>query len=177
MKTDKEKEFPTRKRLRLKDFDYNTPGAYFITICTYNRKCLLSHIVGAIHESPETELTEYGKILDDVIRNLPERYNAYIDSYVIMPNHVHLVIVINESAETRAILESPLRSRSAISKTVGYIKMNASKKIRLRHENIVIWQRGFHDHVIRDYRDYEKITKYIYENPSVWQFDCFYAEQ
>ena len=55
---DKEKELPDRKRLRLQNFDYSTPGAYFITICTHNRKCMLSKIVGAIHESPETELTE-----------------------------------------------------------------------------------------------------------------------
>ena len=61
---DKEKELPQRKRLRLKNFDYSTPGAYFITVCTHNRKCTLSRVVVAIHESPELQLTEYGKIID-----------------------------------------------------------------------------------------------------------------
>ena len=73
MKMDSGKELPQRKRLQLKNFDYSTPGAYFITICTHNRKCMLSRVVGAIHESPEIELTDYGKITDETIRNIPER--------------------------------------------------------------------------------------------------------
>ena len=109
---DSGKELPQRKRLRLKNFDYSTPGAYFITICTHNRKCTLS-----------------------------------------------------------------LRDRSVISKVIGYVKMNASKEIHGKYDDAVIWQRGFHDHIIRDRRDYEKIAKYIYENPIRWQYDCFFAEE
>ena len=119
---DKEKELPKRKRVRLKNFDYSTPGAYFVTVCTHNRNCTLSHIVGAIHESP-------------------------------------------------------LRGRSVISKTIGYIKMNASKEIHYRYGNVTVWQRGFYDHIIRNRNDYEKISKYIHENPIVWQYDCFYTEE
>ncbi len=59
-----ENALPKRKRLRLQNYDYSTPGAYFLTICTYNRKCTLSHVVGAIHESPETKLTQ-----DNAIRS------------------------------------------------------------------------------------------------------------
>ena len=132
MKMDSGKELPQRKRLRLKNFDYSTPGAYFITICTHNRKCTLSRVVGAIHESPEIELTDYGKITDETIRNIPERYKATVDRYVIMPNHIHLIIIITDDEELRAI---------------------------------------------RDRRDYEKIAKYIYENPIRWQYDCFFAEE
>ena len=177
IKMDKEKELPQRKRLRLRNFDYSMPGAYFITICTHNRKCTLSHVVGAIHESPETKLTCYGKILDKIIRNIPDRHKATIDTYVIMPNHIHLIIIITDDEELRAIRESPLRGRSVISKVIGYIKMNASKEIHRQHGDATIWQRGFHDHVIRDRRDYEKIAKYIYENPARWQYDCFYTEE
>ena len=169
-------KLPQRKRLRLKYFDYSTPGAYFITICTQNRKCMLSHIVGAIHESPETQLTEYGKIADKIINNLPKNAKATVDRYVIMPNHIHLILVIKDSEETRAIRESPLRSRSIISKTVGYIKMNASKEIRNKYGDISVWQRGFHDHIIRNRNNYEKISKYIHENPFIWQHDCFYPK-
>ena len=177
MKMDNGKELPQRKRLRLKNFDYSTPGAYFITICTHNRKCTLSHVVGAIHESPEIELTDYGKITDETIRNIPERYKATVDRYVIMPNHIHLIIIITDDEELRAIRESPLRGRSVISKVIGYVKMNASKEIHGKYDDAVIWQRGFHDHIIRDRRDYEKIAKYIYENPIRWQYDCFFAEE
>ena len=177
MKMDKEKELPKRKRLRLKDFDYSTPGAYFVTICTHNRNCTLSRIVGAIHESPEIQLTEYGKIADRSINSIPEHSKATIDRYVIMPNHIHLIIVITDNEELRAIRESPLHGRSVISKIIGYIKMNASKEIHNRYGNVAVWQRGFHDHIIRNRNDYEKISKYIYENPIVWQYDCFYTEE
>ena len=177
MKMDKEKELPKRKRLRLKNFDYSTPGAYFVTVCTHNRKCTLSRIVGAIHESPEIQLTEYGKIVDRLINTIPQQSLATIDRYVIMPNHIHLVIMITDSDELRAIRESPLRGRSVISKIIGYIKMNASKEIHNRYRNETVWQRGFHDHIIRNRNDYEKISKYIYENPIIWQYDCFYTEE
>ena len=170
MKMDNKKELPQRKRLRLKNFDYSTPGAYFITICTHNRKCTLSRVV-------EIELTNYGKITDETIRNIPERYKATVDRYVIMPNHIHLIIIITDDEELRAIRESPLRGRSVISKVIGYVKMNASKEIHGKYDDAVIWQRGFHDHIIRDRRDYEKIAKYIYENPIRWQYDCFFAEE
>ena len=174
---DKEKELSQRKRLRLKNFDYSTPGAYFVTVCTHNRKCTLSRVVGAIHESPEIQLTEYGKIVDRLINAIPRQSLATIDRYVIMPNHIHLVIMITDSDELRAIRESPLRGRSVISKIIGYIKMNASKEIHNRYGNVTVWQRGFHDHIIRNRNDYEKISKYIYENPIVWQYDCFYTEE
>ena len=103
IKMSKEKELPRRKDLRLKNFDYSTPGAYFITICTHNRKCTLSRIVGAIHESPEIKLTNYGKIIDDIIQNIPERYKTIIDTYVIMPNHIHFIIIITDDEDLRAI--------------------------------------------------------------------------
>ena len=102
-------KLPNRKHPRLDEFDYSADGAYFITICTHNRKCTLSRVVGAIHESPEIELTDYGKITDETIRNIPERYKATVDRYVIMPNHIHLIIIITNDEELRAIRESPLR--------------------------------------------------------------------
>ena len=174
---EKEKKLPQRKALRLKNFDYNTPGAYFVTICTHNRKCTLSHVVGAIHESPEIQLTEYGKIVDRLINTVPLQSSVTIDRYVIMPNHIHLIIMIRDDEERRAIRESPLRGRSLISKAIGYIKMNASKEIHHRYGNDPVWQRGFHDHIIRDQSDHEKIVQYICENPLVWQYDCFHIEE
>ena len=174
---DEEKQLPQRKCLRLKNFDYSTPGAYFITICTHNRKCTLSRVVGAIHESPEIKLMDYGKITDGIIQNIPERYKATVDAYVIMPNHIHLIIIITDDKELRAIRDSPLRGRSVISKVIGYIKMNVSKKTHCTYADTVIWQRGFHDHIIRDRQDFERIAKYIYENPLSWRDDCFYVEK
>ena len=174
---DKEKELPKRKRLRLENYDYSSCGAYFLTICTHNRQNMLSSVVGAIHESPVIKLTEYGKIVDNVIKNIPEHLMITVDRYVIMPNHIHLIIIIPNNEKIRAIRESPLRGRSVISKAIGYIKMNASKEIHNRLGNNTIWQRGFHDHIIRDQCDYEEISKYISENPLRWHYDKLYSEK
>ena len=70
----------------------------------------------------------------------------------------------------------PLQSRSIVSKAVGYIKMNASKGIRQQYGDVSVWQRGYHDHVIRNREDYEMIAKYIHENPIRWRLDKFYTE-
>ena len=167
-----EKRFPKRKPNRLRYFDYSSPGAYFITLCTNGRKCTLSRIVGAIHESPEIQLTEWGVLIDDEIKHIQDRFQAVIDCYVIMPNHIHLIIRLPYRAE-----ENTLQSaRSEISKIVGLIKMQTSKKIHKNYPNEKIWQRSFHDHVIRNRSDYEKIAAYIRDNPLKWKSDCFYID-
>ena len=158
-------EFPKRKNTRLKDYDYNQNGAYFITICTHERKNLF---VGAIHESPELQLNAYGQIVDKYINQLNTRFDVKIDKYVIMPNHVHLIIAI----EQRAIRESPLRS--TISKAVGYLKMNVSRDIHNKGYTGAVFQRSFYDYVIRGENDYLKIWNYIDTNPAKWQEDKYY---
>ncbi len=100
-------ELPKRKSTRLKNYDYSSEGAYFITICTQSHKKIFSNIVGAIHESPENKLNHYGKILDFYIQELNARFDLRIDKYIIMPNHIHLIAVIENNE--RAIRESPLR--------------------------------------------------------------------
>ena len=158
-------------------YDYNTPGAYFLTFCTHDRKHLLSRIVGAIHESPEPQLTNCGRIVDAVIQNIPEHLSVSIDHYVIMPNHVHLIAVITEDKALRAIHESPQQARSILSKLIGYIKMNASKTIRQHYGEISVWQRGYFDHVIRNQEDYVALAEYIQTNPVRWKLDKLYTEK
>ena len=79
-------DLPKRKPTRLKDYNYSSEGAYFITICTHNRKNLFSDIVGAIHESPEIKLNSKGFIVEKYINQLNTRFALEIDKYVIMPN-------------------------------------------------------------------------------------------
>ena len=158
------------------DFDYNTPGAYFITVCTAARKCTLSHIALAIHESPAVSLTNYGKIVEKYINELPDRLKITVDRYVIMPNHVHIIAIVAADDEIRAIRESPLQMRSVISKMVGYVKMNVSREIRNLYGERAVWQRGFYDHIIRNRDEYEEISKYIYENPARWYYDDLYSD-
>ena len=157
-------------------YDYNTPGAYFLTFCTHNRKHILSRIVGATHESSRPQLTTCGKIVDTIIQNIPDHLHVTIDQYVIMPNHVHLIAVITEERMNRSIVELPSHARSMISKLIGYIKMNASKAIRQQYGDVSVWQRGYFDHVIRNRADYAALAEYIQTNPLRWKLDKLYAE-
>ena len=154
-------DLPKRKPTRLKDYNYNSEGAYFITICTHNRKNLFSDIVGAIHESPEIKLNSKGFIVEKYINQLNTRFASEIDKYVIMPNHIHLIAVVDE----RSIRESTLHKRSIISNTIGYFKMNVSREIHKNGYWGEIWQRSFHDHIIRGENDHKKIWEYIDTNP------------
>ena len=83
-----------RRSIRIKEYDYSKEGMYFITICTQDRKKILSEIVGA--DDPVCpQLTSIGKIVDNIIREIDKIYNnVYIDKYVVMPNHIHLIIII-----------------------------------------------------------------------------------
>ena len=128
-----------------------------------------------IKEISLPKLTECGEYVEKYIQISKTRFNVEINQYVIMPNHVHLIVEIIPN-DMRAIRESPLQSRSLISQIVGFIKANSSKEIHKINPDLDVWQRGFYDHIIRDKHDYEEISKYIYENPLKWQFDEFYCE-
>ena len=173
-------DLPRRKPLRLPDYDYSTPGAYFVTICTEEKRCIISRIrVGAIHESPAAlvSLTREGRCVERVITALPERYpELQLDHYVIMPNHVHLLLQIKAE---RAIRESPLQSdgkRSRLDKAIGYLKMNSSKLVHSFQPELKLWQRSYHEHVVRNEVDYLKIWNYIDSNPGKWTEDRYWAE-
>ncbi len=178
------KDFSKRKNPRLNGFDYSSPGARFITVCTHNRRQILSRVegelpnhdtFGSFEESPTVVLTEQGQIVDRILRTLPSHLGVEIERYVIMPNHIHLIVIVTE--QTRAIRESPLqKKRSVLSKAMGYIKMKASREIRSRFGDDIVWQRGYYDHIIRNEKDHEAITHYILSNPQKWQFDRFYKE-
>ena len=170
-------QLPVRKSLRMSHFDYNTPGAYFLTFCTYNRHHTLSRIVGALPEATNPQLTNCGRIVDAILQNIPDHLHVTIDRYVIMPNHVHLIAIITEEDVMWEIRESPLQRRSIISKLIGYIKMNASKEIHQRYNDMPIWQRGFYDHAIRNHADYVALAEYIHTNPLRWKLDKLYTEE
>ena len=161
-------ELPARKPNRLPHFDYNTPGAYFITICTKDRKNLFWEDVGASIARPQkTVLTRWGAIVDEGIRNIPKHYPAVsVDHYVVMPNHIHLLLQINTDEDGRAMLAP------TISRVVQQMKGIITKQI-----GYSIWQKLFHDHVIRGEKDYLKIWEYIDNNPARWKEDCFYMEE
>ena len=156
-------EFPKRKPTRLKKYDYSTPGAYFITICTKERNQLLSKItVGeGLCTLPKNELTEIGESVEQSIKYIDINYNGVkIDKYVIMPNHIHLIVVLDDSG---GYGNPPLQD------VIHGLKLFTTHKF-----GGCLWQRSYHDHIIRDDEDYRKIWEYIDTNPLKWEQDCFY---
>ena len=174
IKMNNDNDFPKRKRNRLKDYNYSSNGAYFITICTKDRKNIFwqkehPDFVGEdiILPFDSIRLSMYGKIVEEAINAIPKYYpHIELLQYVVMPNHIHMILFI--PYDSGRMISSP----TSILTVVGQMKRYASKKIGMG-----IWQRSFHDHIIRDKNDYEKIAKYIYENPIKWQYDCFYTKE
>ncbi len=145
---------PVRKRLRLKEFDYSKEEIYFITLCIRNRIELLGKIV----ETNHIELTKLGNISEQYIKEIERKYtNIRIDEYVIMPNHIHLLIIINKQNEI------------TISRIIKQYKMYVSKI-----NGFSIWQKSFYEHIIRNEKEYWKIKKYIKDNIINWKQDKYF---
>ena len=158
-------ELPKRKRNRLSEYDYTTPNAYFITVCTQNRRNLFWKNVGAITDRPcNVPLTNLGKIVQQSIEDIPRYYPAVsVDHFVIMPNHIHLLLQIQTDADGRSLIAP------TISTVVRLMKGAASKQA-----GFSVWQKGFYDHVVRSQRDYLDIWNYIEGNPGKWEEDVLY---
>jgi REP element-mobilizing transposase RayT len=142
-------ELPKRKPNRLSEYDYSQNGAYFITLCTKDRKKVLSQIVGDdAHIVPKP----YGRIAEKYIRNVPE-----IEKYSIMPDHIHMIIRLYNGSMWAS---TPTNKIASI---VRSIKTLTTKEI-----GESIFQRSYYDHVIRNQRDYDEIWQYIENNPRKW---------
>ena len=175
--TDKEKDFAKRKPTRLKTFDYSTAAAYFLTICTSERREILSEIVGddvlGVPNTPivpgNVKLLPCGEIANKYIIQLNDFYeNVHVDTYVIMPNHIHILLWIGKNGTPRT--SSPTRQTSTVSHFVSTFKRFCNKEYGTN-----IWQRGFYDHVVRCGEDCDEIKRYIYENPINWYYDELYS--
>ena len=161
-------ELPKRKPIRIVDYDYSTPGAYFITVCTANReKIFWSDRRGELcspayntqtgdQRSPlRAELSDVGKIVDAEIQKLNTVYDAVrVDKYCIMPDHIHFIISINTDENGRTQLVP------TISRVIKQFKGSITKQI-----GRPIWQKSFYDHGIRNQQDYDEIWEYIENNP------------
>lgn len=158
---------PIRKPNRLSNFDYAKPGAYFITICSKDKQWLFWKVGASIARPHDTGcLSHYGKIIEQKIGEIPKHYkNVNIDNYVIMPNHIHLLLSHYYDDSGRAMLAPT----PTISKIIQQFKGAVTKDI---HQSV--WQKSFHDRIIRNEKDYLKIYEYIDNNPLKWEEDCFY---
>jgi len=156
---------PNRKPTRLKNYDYSSSGYYFVTICTHNKQNILCDIVGeGLCALPSIKLSAIGQTVDESINFINDKYeNICVDKYVIMPNHLHLIIAIKSGGHG----DPPLQLYDLI----GNLKSFTTHKY-----GHILWQRSFHDHIIRGEKDYLKIWNYIDVNPQKWRDDCFYTE-
>ncbi|RMF59806.1 MAG: hypothetical protein D6743_15820 [Calditrichaeota bacterium] len=166
-----------RRSIRLKNYDYSRAGAYFVTLCTHNRECLFGEIIRG-----ELALNQFGKTADQMWMDIGTRFpHVELDEYVIMPNHMHAILVF--TASVGAIHESPLRMsvrerrNMALPKLIGRFKMLSAKRINeLRHTSgTPVWQRNYYEHIIRNENDLNRIRKYIMENPLKWGEDRYHA--
>ena len=166
-----ENGLPKRKHPRLRSYDYSLTGAYFVTICTKNRERTLSRVVGRGLAPAEIEYTKFGEIARDQLLSLEKRYSFLtIDKYVIMPNHIHVIFVMNDEAAGA----SPRPTLIDIVCTYKSLTTRACKK-EGRAEGL--FQPSFYDHIIRNQKDYEQIVKYVHENPINWHYDELYSAE
>ncbi len=161
-------ELKQRKHPRLKHYDYSTTGAYFVTICTKNKQPVLSTIVGR-GLAPAVELTDFGEIAQNNLLLINQRYPyAFAYDFVIMPNHIHAIIVFKEAAGA-----SPRPTLCDIICTYKSLTTQECKKIAAFDGGL--FQASFYEHVIRDKRDFAAILKYINENPMNRAYDKHYV--
>ena len=177
-------DLKNRKTVRMKGANYNNIGVYFITLCTKNRRCLLSHVVGTgVPDGPKLQLKKHGRIADKYIKQLNDFYqHISVKAYVIMPNHIHLLLFIKPTycalgRDPRGEIGPsgtpvPTVQNSTISKFISTLKRFCNKEYG---ENI--WQNRSYDHIIRNREDYKNHLKYIHENPIRWFYDELYTEE
>jgi REP element-mobilizing transposase RayT len=158
-----------RRQVRLKDYDYSKSGYYFVTICTKDRKGFLGSV-----EEGKMNLNAYGAIVSECWCDLPKHYsNCSLDSYVVMPNHVHGIVIISHKDGTIVGNGFKPFPTHGLSEIVRGFKTFSSRRIneRIRDRDRFSWQKSFYDHIIRSERSLESIREYIQNNPLEWDLD------
>ncbi len=173
-----------RRSIRLKEYDYAQPGAYFVTVCTYQRECLLGRI-----ESGQVVLSDAGEMARSVWDGLPERFPSIgLDECVVMPNHVHGIVLVGAQFIAPDPKDGLTRHAPGLGEIVRAYKATVTRLVRRRGDGAtdpgavdkgVIhhaptgfgWQRGFYEHVIRNEQELMALREYILGNPSRWDDD------
>ena len=162
-----------RRLNRLKNYDYSRNGLYFITICTKDRIPYLSDIIDVgdgVLDVPTIKLTDYGKILNDQIIEMNAIYKkSQIIKYVIMPDHVHMIIYLFDDDNVFVgTSRTPSPTNAVIPSMISTLKRFVNKKTGFN-----LWQRSFHDHIIRNEKEFLDICNYIDNNPINWVNDIY----
>ena len=170
------RNLPSRVSVRLSGFDYSSSNWYYVTICTHEREYLFGKIIDSVGARPASpaytmELNNAGKIIQSTWELLPSHHNIKLDAFQIMPNHVHGVITINKTGE------AGLAPTQTLGSIIGSFKSKCTKEIRisLNNPSMIVWQRNYYEHIIRDDGELTHIRKYIKDNPKNWITDKLYV--
>ena len=161
---------PKRKTPRLTGWDYSSPGAYFVTVCTREKQQLLGEVVGGgIYDAPQMRLSMQGKAVEETLRQMKEHDGVTVEKAVIMPNHIHLLLFVKERPGGSS--QAPNPTNAAVPKFVSLFKRLCNRRCG---ENL--WQRSYHDHILRSEADALRVWEYIDTNPAKWREDRYYCK-
>lgn len=163
------KQFKSRKQNRLNDYDYSGNGYYFVTICIDGCSEWLGNII-----NDEMIINSYGAMCQQCWADLPNHYNNLaIDTYIVMPNHMHGILIIDSIKQREGYKPSPTDKLHSLSEIIRGFKTFSSKQINkiIKTKNKFKWQRSFYDHIIRDDKSLNNIRKYIVDNTATWEKD------
>ncbi|MDN3512774.1 MAG: transposase [Candidatus Brocadia sp.] len=163
-----------RRSIRLKEYDYSRAGAYFITICTYNKECIWGNVTNS-----EMQLNEYGVIVENEwVKTAEIRSNILMDKYMVMPNHVHgIIIILDDDRDTEHRVPTFEQFGKPMSNSIPTIirsfKAVTKKRINETRKSYgkPVWQPRFYEHIIRNRDELDKIRQYIIDNSLQWEFD------
>jgi len=171
-----------RRSIRLKDYDHARAGAYFVTICTHRRKCLLGEVVGG-----ETRLTEFGKIVHHEwfkTEEIRPRVRLNKDEFVMMPNHIHGVLWLLEGDVRARRRRAPTMEQfgkpvpGSIPSIIRSFKSACTRRVNTLKgiSGTSVWQCNYFEHIIRTETSLNAIRRYIQENPERWHLDRYHPE-
>ncbi|NJN56725.1 MAG: transposase [Leptolyngbyaceae cyanobacterium SL_5_9] len=165
-----------RRSIRLQGYDYSSPGAYFITVCTHQRECLFGEITDG-----EMRLNELGQIAANVYLWLAMQYSyVHLDAWVVMPNHLHGILVLTDPCRgvSRNAPTEDATTRKSLGRLIGAFKTVSTKRINLMRDTSgsVVWQRNYYEHIIRNEKSLHYIRQYIHHNPVSWQQDQLHPD-
>lgn len=180
-------QFRERKQIRLQDYDYSQQGAYFVTVCVANRQALLCSIVG---NDALVVPTPIGEIVTECWNNIARlNKDVEIGAFCLMPNHIHGIVILHHYAAGGVdrlygfeTIESQLgekerrgrRSLQGLMKDFKSVTTRRYKAVTPGAAGASLWQKSYHDHIIRNQCEYDDIYRYIKTNPFVWKKDCYH---
>ena len=165
-----EHQYRSRRSIRLQGYDYSWPGWYYVTVCVRDRQCVLGKVI-----ADKIGLNQFGEVTQKCWEWLPRQYSyVELDDFVIMPNHIHGIIIINGLPRRGGSRTAPTEAKpKSLGRLIGAFKTTSTKEINTirRTPGGVFWQRGYYEHIIRNDRDLYNIRQYISNNPLQWAID------